>query len=90
MGDSTDWYLSAGPKPLWYLGSHRRGLGNDEHTYPYDAHDGREDPNSQELVVLRGGSWIDDPPVRVTERDESRNGPYLSFRLACSPQKEAL
>ena len=47
--------------------------------YPYDAHDGREDPEiSSDRPVLRGSSWHDD---RVDARCASRDYFYPDFRL---------
>jgi formylglycine-generating enzyme required for sulfatase activity len=56
--------------------------------YPYDANDGREDMNSLDERVLRGGSWSDhDYNVRSSNR--VRNGRYSfyisGFRCSRSP-----
>ena len=58
--------------------------------YPYDPHDGREDPNVQdEYVVSKGGSWLSDPPqMRTTYRDDEDNWVNGGFRLACSLGKD--
>ena len=45
----------------WTLSSYR--------PYPYDEHDGRNDPNSPDMKVVRGGSWYDRP---VHARSASR------------------
>jgi len=37
----------------WTLSSYR--------PYPYDGHDGRNAPNSEEMKTVRGGSWFDRP-----------------------------
>lgn len=54
--------------------------------YPYQADDGREDPESEEYVVTRGGSWLSDPSgLRITVRGELMDDlPNIGFRLACS------
>ena len=53
--------------------------------YPYDPHDGREDPLVQEeYAVSRGGSWLSDPQqMRTTYRDDEGNWVNCGFRLAC-------
>jgi serine/threonine-protein kinase len=54
--------------------------------YPYDANDGREDMNSPDGRVLRGGSWDpDDSSVRSAYRDwsvPSNTLNYVGFRCA--------
>jgi formylglycine-generating enzyme required for sulfatase activity len=56
--------------------------------YPYDANDGREDMNSSELRVLRGGSWyFIDYLVRSAYRvrfDPSDSINNIGFRCARS------
>jgi formylglycine-generating enzyme required for sulfatase activity len=54
--------------------------------YPYQADDGRENANSTNFLVLRGGSWGDyDDLARATYRnyyDPSGTSDYLGFRCA--------
>jgi hypothetical protein len=58
-------------------------------TYPYDASDGREDLNSSDSRVLRGGSWnYGDDDVRSALRygiTPSGFGNNIGFRCADSP-----
>ena len=58
--------------------------------YPYEATDGREDPISLDLRVLRGGSWRNlASDVRSANRfkfDHSNTFPYVGFRCADSPK----
>lgn len=54
--------------------------------YPYDARDGREDPNAEGLRVIRGGSYADSetyllPTARHGERPDRRQ-PFNGLRLA--------
>jgi hypothetical protein len=57
--------------------------------YPYDATDGRENLDSSDARVLRGGSWLDhDYSVRSADRaggNPSGATSYLGFRCARSP-----
>ena len=48
-------------------------------SYPYDPKDGREDPDSRDMRVLRGGSFYN-PPRLV--RCAYRCGSYPGFRIA--------
>jgi serine/threonine-protein kinase len=54
--------------------------------YPYDAADGREEPASLDLRVLRGGSWRNDgSDARSANRfrfDPTNTFPYVGFRCA--------
>jgi len=57
--------------------------------YPYDAEDGRENLNSTDARVLRGGTWRDVDSV-VRSADRFRGGPtssfnYVGFRCSRSP-----
>jgi formylglycine-generating enzyme required for sulfatase activity len=58
-------------------------------SYPYDPHDGRENPASLGgRRIVRGGSWYDAwglarAACRFHDRPEGRYD-YLGFRLACS------
>jgi formylglycine-generating enzyme required for sulfatase activity len=57
--------------------------------YPYKADDGREDLNSRDIRVLRGGSWDLSPDfVRAASRDW-HNPSYrfvnIGFRVVCAP-----
>ena len=58
-------------------------------TYPYQPEDGREDLESRELRVLRGGSWFTDEAwLRCACRYEfipDVRGGYLGFRVVVSP-----
>jgi formylglycine-generating enzyme required for sulfatase activity len=57
--------------------------------YPYDATDGRENLDSSDSRVLRGGSWLDhDYSVRSADRaggNPSGTTSYLGFRCSRSP-----
>ena len=57
-------------------------------SYPYDAHDGRENMISSDARVLRGGSWVSDGySVRSSYRYEHVPGftyDYFGFRCVCS------
>jgi formylglycine-generating enzyme required for sulfatase activity len=55
-------------------------------SYPYDAKDGREDMNSTDPRVQRGGSWDDVAPyVRSAYRSWSyASNAYSSFGFRCS------
>jgi formylglycine-generating enzyme required for sulfatase activity len=57
--------------------------------YPYDATDGRENLDSSDWRVLRGGSWLDhDYSVRSADRaggNPSGTTSYLGFRCSRSP-----
>ena len=57
--------------------------------YPYDAEDGREDPNSRDARVVRGGGFFDNArDVRSANRNygnpETRLS-YIGFRVVASP-----
>jgi formylglycine-generating enzyme required for sulfatase activity len=58
--------------------------------YPYDTEDGREDPTSLDLRVLRGGSWrnvvSDVRPSNRFKFDHTNSFPYVGFRCADSPE----
>jgi formylglycine-generating enzyme required for sulfatase activity/uncharacterized caspase-like protein len=61
--------------------------------YPYDAEDGRENLNSTDARVLRGGTWRDVDSV-VRSADRFRGGPtssfnYVGFRCAVSANRQA-
>ena len=53
--------------------------------YPYDANDGREDPASKTLRILRGSSWFDTVNLRLSNRywhfPDVRSG-VIGFRCA--------
>lgn len=56
--------------------------------YPYDAKDGREDPNADGRRILRGGCYANPhgyarTACRFRLQPEMHN-PFLGFRLACS------
>jgi eukaryotic-like serine/threonine-protein kinase len=56
--------------------------------YPYDANDGREDPSTNGMRTLRGGSW-DDFTINVRSMIRFRGGAafrvsYIGFRCADS------
>lgn len=60
--------------------------------YPYDSSDGREDMNSSNDRVIRGGSWID---IVDFARSASRNwnnpvtaNLFIGFRCARSPEEQ--
>ena len=58
--------------------------------YPYKADDGREDPNSGEVRVLRGGAFfpLQAESVRCAVRDMSSpltRGWLIGFRVVASP-----
>jgi formylglycine-generating enzyme required for sulfatase activity len=60
-------------------------------TYPYDASDGREDPQSVSGRVVRGGSWADVPEYlrsafRIQEAPNFTDG-FVGFRCASSSGK---
>ena len=59
-------------------------------TYPYDSQDGREEPASPGLRVLRGGSWYNNRFVaRCAYRDRLVPGYFnlsIGFRLLLSPK----
>ena len=57
-------------------------------TYPYEAADGRDDPEGEAERVTRGGSWHS-PVLRARTTSRGMNDPYfadndLGFRCACS------
>lgn len=60
-----------------------------EYAYPYDPHDGREDPSGSHARIMRGGSWFDS----LREAHPAQRGRYLpgsrgsniGFRLALTP-----
>jgi len=58
--------------------------------YPYVATDGREDPNSTERRVARGGSWTGEPHIATTtyrfRPEPTFAHAYLGFRCAKSPE----
>ena len=63
----------------WCLSSYR--------SYPYDANDGREDPNAPGAKVVRGGSWNDTVSF-ATSAFRWRYEPYkpvynVGFRVVC-------
>jgi formylglycine-generating enzyme required for sulfatase activity len=54
--------------------------------YPYDAHDGRDDPAGGAERVIRGGSWYK-PPLRARVASRGMNDPFfrdddVGFRCA--------
>ena len=79
-GNTGDWTASLwGPK-----------LGSAAFDYPYDATDGREDPEAggEVMRVIRGG-WYFDPPTRLAADRRVVAGPHersrlFGFRVACS------
>jgi formylglycine-generating enzyme required for sulfatase activity len=65
-----------------------------DYAYPYDAQDGREDPEAppQARRVVRGGSWLFN---QASARASSRNSPlpdnrddYLGFRVVRRPPSQ--
>ncbi len=78
-GNVLEWTSTAsGPKP-----------GGGDFEYPYSDKDGREDPNTLALRVVRGGSWYHDRWFcRATIRSwivPVGSFDYLGFRVALSP-----
>ena len=63
--------------------------------YPYDARDGREDPRSRPVRVLRGGSYASPTSrnLRCAARSRSapgRRSPHIGFRVARDPATAGL
>jgi formylglycine-generating enzyme required for sulfatase activity len=78
VGDVWEWTRSK-----WGMNLSRPDFG-----YPYDAGDGRELMEGQELRVVRGGAWLD---IQLLARCAFRSGgfptffeDYLGFRLVLS------